>query len=108
MSFFPAMFCLLELNQAAACFFASPGFANDGISCGRRDLLEMKKCINTHIFRAAHVKKWHPRRLFGSLRHAQCPEFIEGPVLNAAGGRDAVFSNAYEYASEVFFVPPGS
>jgi len=28
-------------------------------------LLEMKKWIKIHIFRAVHVKKWHPRRLYG-------------------------------------------
>ena len=37
MSFFPAMLCVLESTRPAACFFASPGFANEGASCGRRD-----------------------------------------------------------------------
>jgi hypothetical protein len=44
-----------------------------------------------YILRAVHVKKRHPRRLIVHFDTAQCPEFIEGAALNAAGGRDAVF-----------------
>jgi hypothetical protein len=43
-----------------------------------------------YIFRAAHVKKWHPRRLYV-------------PALNAAGGRDAVFSNCRDQVSFHWF-----
>jgi len=60
--------------------------AGDGI------LLEMKKCNKIHIFRAAYVKKWHPRRLYV-------------PALNAAGGRDAVFSNTYINAQARILCP---
>jgi hypothetical protein len=45
MSFFPAMLCVLESTWPAACFFASPGFANDGHPAGDGILLEVEGFI---------------------------------------------------------------
>jgi hypothetical protein len=41
-------------------------------------LLEMKKCVKIHMFRAAHVKKWHPRRFYGAGVECGIPPACRG------------------------------